>query len=890
MQTPWRARNVPKAADELLSFRHFQEQPRSAGYGYGGRITDIRREEFSRIGDMTYLDNVGTTLFAHSMVENFTKDITGSVYGNPHSQNVSSKLTHDTIEHVRYRILQHFNTTPDDYTVIFTSGCTAAIKLVAESFPWTPTHSEDPASCLCYLTDNHTSVIGMRRATATTNVMAVALTPEKIAHLEKTPAPPQETYCPTAHLFCYPAQSNFSGHKYPLSWIQKVKDGSLRLSSGLGKWYVLLDAAAYVSTSPLDLAAHPADFVPLSFYKVFGFPTGLGALLVSNKIAPLLRKHYFGGGTIAFYLTNEGVYVPKESVSERFEDGTCSFLDIIALKHGFDALERLTGGMKNIREHTFALACYTYTVLSALRYDNGLPVARIYCKTGFKSWDVQGPVISFNILDENGDIIGYSQVDKLAALHNIHVRTGCFCNAGACQLYLGISDADLKTNFEGGHICGDAMDMIDGRTTGCIRASFGYMSTFEDAQAFLRFITDTFAERPTRLALHGGCSTTREGVVPDSLQSQPLRWSAPGDHMDGTNLMKEPLSTKNVCHDYSSMNGKANGLHPEQRSATLAAATRNGAVPITLTHIFLYPIKSCAAMEVSEWPIGKQGLLYDRSWMVVNQNGVCLSQKQESKLCMIHPSIDLAREKLIIRAKDMESIEIPLLEEKGTENRINQNKVCGDRVQTYDCGDKVSKWLSTFLDRRCRLIRQNLDYNRNANKREKKGSTGATLSLVNEAQYLLIHTASILSLQQNISPGNEKELEEHFPLSDMIPRFRANFVIHGGRAFEEEDWSVLSVGSLRFQVLRKCTRCQIICIDQQTGEVRDELLRVLAASKGGKTTFGMYLQNQNLGSSRPAVLSVGDKVFPELKADEESLCAPTSGLQLLDVETRWKNA
>ncbi|MBV97249.1 Molybdenum cofactor sulfurase, partial [Eschrichtius robustus] len=263
---------------------------------------------------------------------------------NPHSQNISSKLTHDTVEQVRYRILAHFHTSPEDYTVIFTAGSTAALKLVAEAFPWVSPGPESSGSRFCYLTDSHTSVVGMREVTAAVNIASIPVRPEDMwLAEEQDAAAASDPSGQPLHLFCYPAQSNFSGTRYPLSWIEEVKSGRMRPMSGPGKWFVLLDAAAYVGTSPLDLSVHRADFVPLSFYKIFGFPTGLGALLVNSRSAPLLRKTYFGGGTAAAYLAEEDFYIPRESVAERFEDGTISFLDVIALKHGFDVLERLTG-------------------------------------------------------------------------------------------------------------------------------------------------------------------------------------------------------------------------------------------------------------------------------------------------------------------------------------------------------------------------------------------------------------------------------------------------------------------------------------------------------------------------------------------------------------------
>ncbi|KAH0627090.1 hypothetical protein JD844_002488 [Phrynosoma platyrhinos] len=262
--------------------------------------------------------------------------------GNPHSKNISSKLTYDTIEHVRYRILQHFNTTVEDYTVIFTSGSTTALKLVAEAFPWMPETLQDPGSRFCYLTDSHTSVVGMRGITAAMNVLFVPVKPKEMLS-GTNDLVVEEKSSRTPHLFCFPAQSNFSGTKYPLAWIEKIKSGKLCPVKVQGKWFVLLDAASYVSTSPLDLSVHQADFVPLSFYKIFGFPTGLGALIIKNEVASCLKKTYFGGGTAAAYLAEEDFYSPRQSMAERFEDGTVSFLDIIALKHGFDVLEKLTG-------------------------------------------------------------------------------------------------------------------------------------------------------------------------------------------------------------------------------------------------------------------------------------------------------------------------------------------------------------------------------------------------------------------------------------------------------------------------------------------------------------------------------------------------------------------
>ncbi|XP_019341286.1 molybdenum cofactor sulfurase isoform X2 [Alligator mississippiensis] len=848
--------------EELLSFQAFQSRS-PLGARYGAR--DSWQRDFRRLRGITYLDHAGATLFADSLLKGFMDDLRENIYGNPHSQNISSKLTYDTIEHVRYRILQHFNTTAEDYTVIFTSGSTAALKLVAETFPWIPEGAKEPSSRFCYLTDSHTSVVGMRGITAMMNVLSVPVQPKDMLLLEKNKEPAKEQNCTTPHLFCYPAQSNFSGTKYPLSWIRKIKSRELCPGRIPGKWFVLLDAAAFVSTSPLDLTVHTADFVAISFYKIFGFPTGLGALLVNNEIAPFLRKIYFGGGTAAAYLAGEDFYSPRQSVAERFEDGTVSFLDIIALKHGFDALERLTGGMENIKQHTFALAHYTYTVLSTLKYTNGAPVVYIYSDTDFSNPDVQGPIINFNVLDENGDIIGYSQVDKMASLYNIHVRTGCFCNTGACQQHLGISNEDIKRNLQAGHMCGDDIDIIDGRPTGSVRISFGYMSTFEDAQNFLKFI---IATQLSKADMKFPFQPTPTKTVTESEES-PMQNDQTSCHNADVLSMKTIIADSGPWNNSSAMLKTTRWQPPETELERTRAAVSEQAVPvhsssnkpIIVTNICLYPIKSCSAFEVTQWPVGNQGLLYDRNWMLVNQNGVCITQKQEPRLCLIHPSIDLKQKIMVIKTEGMDPIAIPLEENLEKETQICQSKVCAHRVQTYDCGERIADWFSEFLGRQCHLIRQSSDFKGNATQKHVKGqapSATLSLSLVNEAQYLLINTASILYLKEQIIA----RLEEPLETEQMIQRFRANIVINTVEPFEEEEWAEISIGALHFQVVGLCNRCQIICIDQKSGERNKEFLQSLSNARGrkgyhttvGRTTFrrGTFVGKKNNGEVRIA--------------------------------------
>ncbi|KAL1140184.1 hypothetical protein AAG570_000116, partial [Ranatra chinensis] len=441
-----------------------------------------------------YLDHAGSALYAESHIKSVANDLCTNTFSNPHSNSSTSRLCSDIIDQVRYRILQHFGTDSNEYCVIFTSGATGAINLVAESFLWSNVES---VAEFVYTEDNHTSVLGMRSLASDRGASRVRCLSHDEAYrlLSRSRGGAGDTPggCRTSldgnSLFVYPAQSNFSGLKYPLSWIQKVQSGALDFCSN---WYCLLDAASYVSTNRLDLSVYKPDFVCLSFYKLFGYPTGLGALLVRNSSAGLLRKRYYGGGTVLIALSSHMFHVPRPLLHERLEDGTINFLSVIALQHGFNVFEKLVGTMDKVSMHTFGLARYTFKKLSRLHHFNGNPAVILYVDTQYDDPNTQGNVVNFNLLRPNGDYIGYAEVLHLANLRNIQLRTGCFCNPGACRRHLSLSVEDLKSHFRAGHVCGDDRDLVNGKPTGTVRVSFGYYNTKSDADRLIATIKDCF--------------------------------------------------------------------------------------------------------------------------------------------------------------------------------------------------------------------------------------------------------------------------------------------------------------------------------------------------------------------------------------------------------------
>ncbi|XP_019623568.1 PREDICTED: molybdenum cofactor sulfurase-like isoform X2 [Branchiostoma belcheri] len=889
-------------------------------YGYGGVIDKMQEQEFARLKGMVYLDHTGTTHYAQSQLESYMQDLQTHVYGNPHTRSASSRLTSDTIDQLRFRILQHFNTSVEHHSIIFTSGCTGTLRLLAESFPW------EDGSIFSYLEDNHTSVLGVREVAAKERATIVCVSEEELLGCSNDKGNPQNrtvtaeknnskenctpnssvpnfsgtthffqeserpdsvNSCGHSHLFAYPAMCNFSGRKFPLEWCSKVKRKQFSLCErSEGKWFTCLDAASFVSTSPLNLSSCEADFVAISFYKVFGFPTGLGALIVRKDAEDSLKKTYFGGGTALAVTSNGRFYIPRPNLHDRFEDGTLPFLDIIALRHGFDTLENLTG-MQYVSQHTFSLAQYVYLQLTSLKHHNGQPAAVVYTDTQFDDITTQGGIVNFNLLRANGNFVGYSEVDKLAALHDIHVRTGCFCNSGACRRHLGLSDEQLRQNYQAGHVCGDDKDLISGRPTGSVRISFGYMSTFEDAQFFLDFVQECFVEKSPKTTTSAGnahneqyrntgltsklnVQNANEGLEVEhdktetkrsaTLQSSGLKNSSKNQADDPQESCRDSLKKDLVMEETSKRQDEKE--NSTENSEAKVPGQRH------LTNIFLYPVKSCGAFEVKSWQLSARGLMYDREWMVVNESGVCLSQKREPKLCLIRPAIYLTEAVLQLSAEGMKPLNVPLTGAKmgDMEASMCQSKVCGDRITGLDCGNEAADWLTRFLGQPCRMVRQNPDSDRDC-KVNRDGENSAdgkfSLSLANESQYLLISRQSVRELQQQINSNSNMVI----PTEDLVLRFRGNLVIDSGQPYEEDDWSELMIGQHQFQSRGRCSRCQMVCLDQATAERSKEPLMTLLRIRGKKVPFGIHLVH-NMADTESCCIQVGDKVTPVTMATD----------------------
>ncbi len=246
----------------------------------------------------------------------------------------------------------------------------------------------------------------------------------------------------------------------------------------------MLDAAAFVPTNRLDLSRYHPDFVALSFYKMFGYPTGVGALLARRAALASLARPWFAGGTITVASVRADRHVLAPGV-EAFEDGTVDYLGIPAIPFGLDLLEEV--GIDDVHANVARLTARFLTGLRALRHDGGEVAVRIL---GPESGDRRGGTVALNLYRRDGSRIDLRDVDSSAAAQRISLRTGCFCNPGASEsaLHLTKEDVDhcIPAAVSGGtepfRACMDAR-----KESGAVRVSFGIASNDADVDRVLDF-------------------------------------------------------------------------------------------------------------------------------------------------------------------------------------------------------------------------------------------------------------------------------------------------------------------------------------------------------------------------------------------------------------------
>ena len=442
-------------------------------YATTSALDDLRTSQYGRLDAQghVYLDYTGGGLHADSQVRAHAELLSQHVLGNPHSASPSSTDMTRLVERTRAAVLASFNGT-GEYTAVFTLNASGALKLVGESYPF------EAGGRFLLTVDNHNSVNGIREF-ARVKGAGVDYAPLTVPDL-RIDVPAMDALLAQAdparaNLLAFPAQSNFSGVKHPLALVDAAR--------GRG-WHVLLDAAAFVPTNRLDLRVVTPDFVAISFYKMFGYPTGVGCLLIRNATLAALRRPWFAGGTVNFATVQGRLHVlsPREA---GFEDGTLNYLSIPAVEIGLRHLERV--GIDAIQTRVRCLTDWLVTGLLALRHSNGRPMVRLY---GPASTIMRGGTVTMNFYDPNGHILDYRRIEELAGLEHISLRTGCFCNPGAGETAEGLTEDDMRAGMaEGAEISLPRFLQVlqhrGGKSAGAIRVSLGLASNFADVERFL---------------------------------------------------------------------------------------------------------------------------------------------------------------------------------------------------------------------------------------------------------------------------------------------------------------------------------------------------------------------------------------------------------------------
>ncbi|KAK4230291.1 molybdenum cofactor sulfurase [Podospora fimiseda] len=528
-------------------------------YATTSSIDTLRETEYSYLDaqDQVYLDYTGSSIASQSQHLHHASRLTSQLYGNPHSINPSSQASTHEVNSTRSRILSHLNASPDEYVVIFTQNATGAAKLVGESYPFTSNQR------LVLTADNHNSINGIRvmaaaKGTKTTYIPletpSLRLDTKKVLSALSSSSPssktqslfkrvisgciPHRSLPPlissssssttssqkglepslTIHsekphsstsiipspskkkkgLFGYPAQSNFTGIQHSLSLIP--------LAQSLG-YDVLLDAAAYLPTSTLDLSLPTCkpEFLIISFYKLFGYPTGVGCLVAKKSaLSKLDSRPWFSGGTVKAVSTGVQWHSMLDSQTpEKYEDGTVNFLSVPDVKFGLDWISKQVK-MELINKRVKCLTGWFLVRSKALRHKNGREMIKVYGDT--EDLNGRGGTVAFNILDAEGKVVDERLVGKESAAAKISLRTGCFCNPGAGEFALEIGKGVLmrlpalgvKALLTGRKfIFDDYIQMLGLPSAGAIRVSFGIASNAADVDRLVGFLENTYKDRVT---------------------------------------------------------------------------------------------------------------------------------------------------------------------------------------------------------------------------------------------------------------------------------------------------------------------------------------------------------------------------------------------------------
>lgn len=260
---------------------------------------------------------------------------------------------------------------------------------------------------------------------------------------------------------------------------------------------------------------------------------------------------------------------------------------------------------------------------------------------------------------------------------------------------------------------------------------------------------------------------------------------------------------------------------------------------IQVGSLHIFPIKSLRGFSPERWEVERRGLKHDRRWMLVDENGLFLTQRKIAKMALF--DVEPMAGGLRVGLQGHAPIELPF-EANGARRWV---RVWGSRVAADLVCAEADAWFSDKLKLPCSLVRMPESSRRSAKAANARASD--IVGFADSNPILVAGTASLGDLNQRLVK----------PLP--IIRFRANIVVSGAQPFEEDEWPSFKIGDVALRRTKKCGRCIVTTIDIETGKSSDEPLRTLATfRKDGKNVcFGTYFAPDSLGE-----IGVGDVVNP----------------------------
>ncbi|GMH26052.1 hypothetical protein Nepgr_027895 [Nepenthes gracilis] len=287
---------------------------------------------------------------------------------------------------------------------------------------------------------------------------------------------------------------------------------------------------------------------------------------------------------------------------------------------------------------------------------------------------------------------------------------------------------------------------------------------------------------------------------------------------------------------------------------------------VRVKSIFVYPIKSCRGISVSQAAITSTGFRWDRQWLIVNSNGRMYTQRVEPKLALVEVELPhdafsegwepLKTSYLVIRAPGMNVLKVPL--------KVPVNKVDGVSVWNWtgpslDEGAEAARWFSSYLGKPSWLVRFDAESVTRAT--DPNYANGYKFMFSDQFPFLLASQESLDALN--------KFLKEPIPIN----RFRPNILVDGCEPFSEDLWKEIQINKLTFYGVRLCARCKVPSISQETGIVGSEptqALKTLRSDKvlrpnqkqQGQVYFGQCMVCKNsMTGGIGKVIRVGDPVY-----------------------------